>query len=59
MDLFLFISKYKGVYTIENSLKVPKTVLEDFWTETLTKLKKNQKFNVETLIKLNPWFKKG
>jgi len=28
------ISKYNGDYIIEESLKVTKTVLEDFWSET-------------------------
>ena len=48
-----------GVYIIEESLKVPKTVLEDIWTETLKKLKDNQDFNLETVGKIEYMVQKG
>ena len=48
-----------GVYIIEESLKVPKTVLEDVWTETLKKLKDNQDFNLETVEKIESLVQKG
>ena len=48
-----------GVYIIEDSLKVPKTVLEDVWTETLKKLKDNPKFNLETVEKIESMVKEG
>ena len=46
-----------GVYIIEESLKVPKTVLEDVWSETLNKLKDNPDFNLETVEKIESMVK--
>ncbi|WP_048190467.1 hypothetical protein [Methanobacterium sp. SMA-27] len=46
-----------GVYIIEESLKVPKTVLEDIWAETLKKLKDNPDFNLETVEKIESMVK--
>ena len=48
-----------GVYIIEESLKVPKTVLEDVWAETLNKLKDNPDFNLETVEKIESMVKEG
>ena len=48
-----------GVYIIEESLKVPKTVLEDVWTETLNKLKDNPEFNLETVEKIESMVQEG
>ena len=48
-----------GVYIIEESLKVPKTVLEDVWLETLKKLKDNQDFNLETVEKIESMVNEG
>jgi len=48
-----------GVYIIENSLKVPKTVLEDVWAETLRKLKDNPEFNLETVNKIESMIQEG
>jgi len=52
MDSFNVISKYNGGYIIEEILKVPKTVLEDVWEETISKLKDNPDFNKETVEKI-------
>jgi len=41
-----------GGYIIEESLKVPKTVLEDVWDETLTRLKENHDFKLEAVEKI-------
>jgi len=49
---FVVISKYNGGYIIEESLKVPKTVLEDVWDETLTRLKENHDFKLEAVEKI-------
>ncbi len=59
MDLFNVISKYNGGYIIEEILKVPKTVLEDVWAETLSKLKDNPDFNLETIDKIESMVKEG
>ena len=59
MGLFTIISVIMGVYIIEESLKVPKTVLEDVWAETLNKLKTNPDFNVETVEKIESMVKEG
>jgi hypothetical protein len=48
-----------GVYIIEESLKVPKTVLEDVWAETIKKLKINPEFNLETVEKIDSMVKAG
>jgi len=48
-----------GVYIIEESLKVPKTVLEDVWAETLRKLKDNPEFNLETVNKIESMIQEG
>ena len=48
-----------GVYIIKESLKVPKTVLEDVWAETLTKLKDNPEFNLETVEKIESLVQEG
>jgi hypothetical protein len=48
-----------GVYIIEESIKVPKTVLEDVWTETLKKLKDNPDFNLETVEKIESIVQEG
>jgi hypothetical protein len=48
-----------GVYIIEESLKVPKTVLEDIWVETLKKLKDNPEFSLETVTKIESMVKEG
>ena len=48
-----------GVYIIEESLKVPKTVLENVWEETLTKLKDNPEFNLETVEKIESLVQEG
>ena len=48
-----------GVYIIEESLKVPKTVLEDVWAETLKNLKDNPDFNLETVEKIESMVKEG
>jgi len=48
-----------GVYIIEESLKVPKTVLEDVWVETLSKLRDNPHFNSETVEKIESMAKAG
>ena len=53
------ISKYNGGYIIEEILKVPKTVLEDVWAETIRKLKINPEFNLETVEKINSMVKAG
>jgi hypothetical protein len=53
-DLFLNIM---GVYIIEENLKVPKTVLEDVWAETIRKLKINPEFNLETVEKIDSMVK--
>ena len=55
----MVISKYNGGYIIEDSLKVPKTVLEDVWTETLSKLKDNQDFDLETVEIIESMVKGG
>lgn len=57
MDLFNIILKYNGGYIIEESLKVPKTVLEDVWDETLKKLRDNSNFNLETIKKIESMIK--
>ena len=44
---------------MEESLKVPKTVLEDIWSETLSKLKDNTDFNHETIEKIESLVEKG
>jgi hypothetical protein len=59
MDSFNVISKYNGGYIIEEILKVPKTVLEDVWVETLSKLKDNPDFNHETIDKIESLVEKG
>lgn len=46
-----------GVYIIEENLKVPKTVLEDVWAETIRKLKINPEFNLETVEKIDSMVK--
>jgi len=48
-----------GVYIIKESLKVPKTVLEDIWTETLKELRDNPKFNLETVEKIEAMVNEG
>ena len=48
-----------GVYTIEQSLKVPKTVLEDVWLDTLSKLRDNPNFNSEKIEKIESMTKAG
>jgi hypothetical protein len=48
-----------GVYIIGESLKVPKTVLEDVWAETLKKLKDNPDFKLETVEKIESMVKEG
>ena len=48
-----------GGYIIEDSLKVPKTVLEDVWTETLLKLKDNKDFDLETVETIESMVKGG
>lgn len=55
----MVISKYNGGYIIEDSLKVPKTVLEDVWTETLSKLKDNKDFDLETVEIIESMVKGG
>ena len=55
----MVISKYNGGYIIEDSLKVPKTVLEDVWTETLSKLKDNHDFDLETVEIIESMVKGG
>ena len=53
------ISKYNGGYIIEEILKVPKTVLEDVWEETLSKLKDNPDFNIDAVEKIESMVKEG
>ncbi len=53
------ISKYNGGYIIEEILKVPKTVLEDVWEETLSKLKDNPDFNIDEVEKIESMVKEG
>ena len=48
-----------GVYIIEESLKVPKTVLEDVWAETLRKFKDNPEFDLETVEKIETMVQDG
>jgi hypothetical protein len=48
-----------GVYIIGESLKVPKTVLEDVWAETIKKLKTNPDFSLETVEKIDSMVKAG
>ncbi len=55
----LFFINIMGVYIIEESLKVPKTVLEDVWAETIKKLKINPEFNLETVEKIDSMVKAG
>ncbi len=43
----MIILNIMGVYIIGESLKVPKTVLEDVWLNTLSKLRDNPNFNSE------------
>ena len=56
--VWLFLNIIGG-YIIEDSLKVPKTVLEDVWTETLSKLKDNQDFDLETVEIIESMVKGG
>ena len=51
------ISKYSGGYIIEEILKVPKTVLEDVWDETLSKLEDNPDFNIDAVEKIESMVK--
>ena len=53
------ISKYNGGYIIEEILKVPKTVLEDVWEETLSKLNDNPDFNFDEVEKIESMVKEG
>jgi hypothetical protein len=53
------ISKYSGGYIIEEILKVPKTVLEDVWDETLSKLEDNPDFNIDAVEKIESMVKEG
>lgn len=48
-----------GVYIIEKNLKVPKTVLEDVWLDTLSKLRDNPNFNSELVQKIESMVKVG
>ncbi len=48
-----------GVYIIEKYLKVPKTVLEDVWLDTLSKLRDNPNFNSELVQKIESMVKVG
>ena len=48
-----------GVYIIENSYTVPKTVLEDVWDETLSKLEDNPDFNIDAVEKIESMVKEG
>ena len=48
-----------GVYIIEKNLKVPKTVLEDVWLDTLSKLRDNPNFNSELVEKIESMVKVG
>jgi hypothetical protein len=57
-DLLLFLN-IMGGYIIEESLKIPKTILEDVWDETLLKLKDNPEFNLETILKIESMVKNG
>lgn len=55
----MFIPKYNGGLFIEQSIKVPKTVLEDIWVETLSRLMDNPNFNSELVIKIESKAKAG
>jgi hypothetical protein len=57
--IFYLFLNIMGVYIIEESLKVPKTVLEDVWAETIRKLKINPEFNLETVEKIDSMVKAG
>jgi hypothetical protein len=57
--IFYLFLNIMGVYIIEESLKVPKTVLEDVWAETIKKLKINPEFNLETVEKIDSMVKAG
>ena len=57
--IFYLFLNIMGVYIIEESLKVPKTVLEDVWAETIRKLKINPEFNMETVEKIDSMVKDG
>jgi hypothetical protein len=48
-----------GVNIIGKSLKVPKTVLEDVWLDTLSKLRDNPNFNSELVEKIESMTKVG
>ena len=48
-----------GVYIIGESLKVPKTVLEDVWLDTLSKLRDNPNINSELVEKIESMTKVG
>ncbi len=53
------ISKYNGGYIIKEILKVPKTVLDDVWEETLSKLRDNPDFNIAVVEKIESMVKEG
>ncbi len=57
--IFILFLNIMGVYIIEESLKIPKTVLEDVWAETLKKLKDNPDFNLETIENIESMVKEG
>jgi hypothetical protein len=57
--IFILFLNIMGVYIIDESLNIPKTVLEDVWAETLKKLKDNPDFNLETIGKIESMVKEG
>jgi len=50
---------FRRLIFIKENIKVPKTILDDIWAETLMKLGNDPEFDNETVLKIKSMVKNG